>query len=103
MGVAGQVFDLSGQPVPNGAYMIWVTESGVNQQTFAGSALAYGPSGWEVFLGQDHPVVLNYRVQLFSPNGTPVSQVYEFTSTLFGSFHNGFQLLVVDKFCYRYS
>jgi len=60
--------------------MVWVTESGVNQQTFTGSALAYGPSGWEVFLGQDHPVVLSYRVQLFSPNGTPVSQVYEFPS-----------------------
>ncbi len=79
LGVAGQVFDLEGNPVPAGAYMIWVTESGINYQTFTGGAPAYGPSGWEVFLN-DRPRVATHRVQLFTPSGTPVSQVIEFST-----------------------
>lgn len=79
MGVAGQVFDLNGEPVASGAYLVWVTEGEINQQVFTGSALAYGPSGWEVFL-YDRPRVTTHRIQLFSPSGTPVSEVYEFTT-----------------------
>jgi len=79
LGTAGQVFDLEGSPVPAGAYMIWVTESGVNCQTFTGSAPAYGPSGWEVVLN-DQPRVATHYIQLFSPSGTPVSEVYEFST-----------------------
>ena len=86
LGVAGQVFDLAGQPVSGGAYMIWVTEGGVNYQTFTGGALAYGPSGWEVYLF-DRPRVATHRIQLFTPSGTPVSEVYEF-STLASCNHN---------------
>jgi hypothetical protein len=40
-----------------------------------GSAPVYGPSGWELFLF-DSPTVRDYNVQLESPNGTVVSQVY---------------------------
>ena len=76
LGVAGQVFDLQGSPVPNGAYMIWVHPP-VDYQTFTGGALNYGPSGWEVYLN-DRPQVATYRIQLFSPAGTPVSAVFEF-------------------------
>jgi hypothetical protein len=79
MGVAGQVFDLNGDPVGTGAYLVWVTEGGINQQVLTGDALAYGPSGWEVFIF-DRPRVSTHRIQLFSPSGTPVSEVYEFTT-----------------------
>jgi hypothetical protein len=79
LGVAGQVFDLNGDPVAAGAYLVWVTENGVNEQRYTGSVLAYGPSGWEVYLF-DRPRVQTHRIQLFSPSGTPVSEVYEFTT-----------------------
>ena len=76
LGVAGQVFDLQGNPVADGAYMIWAHPP-VDYQTFTGGARNYGPSGWEVYLN-DRPQVANYRIQLFSPTGTPVSEVIEF-------------------------
>jgi len=79
LGVAGQVFDLEGNPVPSGAYMIWVTEGGINYQTFTGGAQAYGPAGWEVYL-HDRPRVATHRIQLFTPSGTPVSEVFEFST-----------------------
>lgn len=79
LGVAGQVFDASGIPVPTGAYVIWVTEGGLNEQTFTGGALAYGPSGWEIYIN-NVPRVATHRIQLFSPSGTPVSEVYEFST-----------------------
>jgi len=76
LGVAGQVFDLSGNPVPSGAYMIWAHPP-VDYQTFTGGAPNYGPSGWEIYLN-NKPQVATYRIQLFSPTGTPVSEVIEF-------------------------
>lgn len=79
LGVAGQVLDLDGAPVPGDAYMVWVTEGGMNSQTFTGHAPAYGPSGWEVYLYHE-PRVETHRIQLFTPTGTPVSGVYEFTT-----------------------
>ncbi len=79
LGAAGQVFDLEGRPASSGSWMVWVTEGGVNYQTYVGTALAYGPAGWEVFLF-DRPRVATHRIQLFSPSGTPVSAVYEFST-----------------------
>ncbi|MBN1315299.1 MAG: hypothetical protein JXA42_07520 [Anaerolineales bacterium] len=79
LGVAGQVFDMDGNPVPSGAYVIQVTENGLYEQTYTGGALAYGPSGWEIFIN-NVPRVNTHRIQLFSPSGTPVSEVYEFST-----------------------
>ena len=68
LGAAGQVFNLEGNPVATGEYIIQVTESGIYEQTFTGGALAYGPSGWEIYIN-NVPRVATHRIQLFSPSG----------------------------------
>lgn len=75
LGLAGEVLDLNGNPVAVGSYRVHVWESGIEARLTVGSAPAYGPSGWEQFV-LDAPAVRDYNVQLESPNGTPVSEVY---------------------------
>ncbi len=75
LGVAGVVLDINQRPVPVGSYVVHVWDGGIDQRVTVGSAPAYGQSGWEQFLF-DSPVVRDYNVQLESPNGTVVSQVY---------------------------
>lgn len=75
MGIAGVVLDVNRRPVPVGSYVVHVWDSGVDQRVTAGSAPAYGPSGWELFLF-DSPVVRDYNVQMESTSGTAVSQIY---------------------------
>lgn len=75
MGIAGEVFDLQGNPVPNGEYRVHVWESGVDQRVAVGDAPRYGPSGYEQFLF-DAPRVQDQNIQLETTNGTAVSQVY---------------------------
>ncbi|MCP4363055.1 MAG: hypothetical protein GY796_34055 [Chloroflexi bacterium] len=79
MGIAGEILDLDRNPVAAGSYVVHVWGSGVDERVSAGSAPAYGLSGWEQFLF-DSPTVRDYNVQLESPNGTPVSQVYQVQS-----------------------
>jgi hypothetical protein len=79
MGIAGEVMNLNGQPVPSGQYRVHVWDSGVDGRVAVGGAPAYGPSGWEQFLF-DQPTVRDYNVQLETVNGTPVSQVYRIQS-----------------------
>ncbi len=79
LGVAGQVFDLEGRPVGTAAYVVQLAVGNLNLQTYTGGAIAYGPSGWELAF-DDHPKVAPFRVQLFTPTGTPVSEVYEFAT-----------------------
>lgn len=75
LGIAGEVLDLTGNPVPVGRYVVHVWGEGVDTKVIAGSAPAYSDSGWEVFLF-NAPVVREYNVQLESENGTAVSQLY---------------------------
>lgn len=75
LGVAGEVLDLSGNPVAANSFRVHVWGEGVDQLVFVGTAPIYSDSGWEVRLG-DSPVVREYNVQLESVNGTAVSQVY---------------------------
>lgn len=75
LGIAGEVFDLNRNPVPAGSYVVHVWGSGIDSRLAVGSAPAYGPSGWEQFV-LDSPAVRDYNVQLETPNGTAVSQVY---------------------------
>ncbi len=77
MGVAGEVLDLNRNPVLPGSYVVHVWGSGIDARLVVGSAPDYGPSGWEQFLFNE-PVVRDYNVQLETPNGTAVSQVYRF-------------------------
>jgi len=75
LGVAGEVLDLNRNPVSPGSYVVHVWGSGVDERLLVGSAPAYSPSGWEQFLF-DSPVIRDYNVQLETPNGTAVSQIY---------------------------
>lgn len=75
LGIAGEVFDLQGNPVSNGAYQVHIWDSGVDERVVVGSALAYGPSGYERFLF-DSPRVQDHNIQLETTSGTAVSQVY---------------------------
>lgn len=77
MGVAGEVQDLNGGQVAAGQYRIHVYGSGIDARVNAGSATAYGQSGWEQFL-LDKPEVRTYNVQLETSSGTAVSQAYQF-------------------------
>ena len=77
MGVAGEVLDLNRNPVQVGSYQVHVWGSGLDERVVVGGAPAYSPSGWEQFLFNS-PVVRDYNVQLETPNGTAVSQVYSF-------------------------
>lgn len=76
MGLAGNVYDLQGNPALPGQYRVHVWGSGVDQRPTVGGARTYGPSGWEQFLF-DSPEVREYNVQLETVGGTPVSQVYQ--------------------------
>lgn len=75
MGIAGEVFDLQGNPVPHGQYRVHIWESGVDQRVTVGDSPAYGPSGYEQFLF-DAPRVQDHNIQLETSSGTAVSQVY---------------------------
>ena len=79
MGVAGEVLDLNRNPVPVGSYQVHVWGSGLDERVVVGGAPAYSPSGWEQFLFNS-PVVRDYNVQLETPSGTAVSQVYSITT-----------------------
>jgi hypothetical protein len=76
MGIGGQVFDVQGNPVPQGAYQVHVWGSGVDARVPVWSAPAYGPAGWEQFAGVNAPEVRNYNVQLETTSGTAVSEAY---------------------------
>lgn len=79
MGIAGEVLNLERNPVPAGSYVVHVWGSGIDSRVTVGSAPDYSPSGWEQFLF-DSPVVRDYNVQLETPSGTAVSQVYRVQS-----------------------
>ena len=75
MAIAGEVFDLEGNPVAPGQYVVHVWDSGIDERPTVGGAPAYGPSGYEQFLF-DAPRVQDHNVQLETSSGTAVSQVY---------------------------
>ncbi len=74
LGVAGQVFDLQGNPVPDGSYLVKLMDP--EFIAWVGGVRNYGPSGWEIYL-DNKPKVATFRIQLQSPNGTPVSEVID--------------------------
>lgn len=75
LGIAGEVIDINGNPVPYGEYRVHVWDSGIDARVTVGDAPAYGPSGYEQFLF-DAPRVQDHNIQLETANGTAVSQVY---------------------------
>ncbi len=75
LGMAGEVLDAQGQPVPPDLYWVHIWGSGIDNRVLVGSAPAYGPAAWEQFLF-DAPVVRDYLIQLESLEGTAVSPIY---------------------------
>jgi hypothetical protein len=75
-GIAGEVFDPQENPVSSGEYRVHTWGSGIDIRVSVGSAPAYGPSGYEVYLS-DSPVVNNYSLQLETADGRTVSPIYE--------------------------
>ncbi len=74
-GIAGEVLDVSGNPVATGLYRIHIWDGGVDVRIDTSSKRDYGPSGWEQFI-LDRPVERFYNLQLETVNQTPVSEVY---------------------------
>lgn len=74
MGIAGQVFNMSGQAVIG--IIVHLEGGGLNYDSLTGSKTAYGPGGYELYLN-DHVVQTTntYRVQL-RIGGAPASDTY---------------------------
>ncbi len=79
--IAGSVTYQQGQPINN--YGIQITDATnpglLDVKVFSGSALTFGEGGFELTLAGT-PTAGEYEVQLFSPAGAPVSQVYTITT-----------------------
>jgi hypothetical protein len=74
MGIAGQVFNMSGQAVVG--LLVHLDGGGLNYDSYTGSKTAYGPGGYELYLN-DHAVQTTnvYHIQLRN-QGAPVSDTY---------------------------
>ena len=74
-GMAGVVYDMSGQPVAGGRYSVHVWGAGLDDRVPVGSAREIGAAGWEVTLS-DTLSAAEYYVQLELAVGTAVSSVF---------------------------
>ncbi|MFZ5809886.1 MAG: hypothetical protein ACOY16_11445 [Chloroflexota bacterium] len=78
MGVAGQVLDQNGSPVPSGSVLLVVQgflgDQEIDLAGMAGTAPQYGPAGYEIVLG-DVPFATQASlwIQLFDPQGQPLT------------------------------
>jgi hypothetical protein len=75
MGIAGQVFNLSNQPLIG--HLVHLEGGGLNYDAVTGSKPAYGSSGYELPIN-DHAVQTTnvYRVQLRNQSNAPLSDTY---------------------------
>ncbi len=77
-GVAGQIFDAEGEPVPAGSVLVVVggilNGESIEKLSLSGTAPLYGFSGFEVVLG-DVPIATqaSLYIQLFDPQGQPLT------------------------------
>ncbi len=77
-GVAGLVFGLDRKHQPNIILRLWGDDPvGADGRTLpSGTAIQYGPSGWEFTLG-DKPAFGKWNLQLLTDDGQPLSPVIE--------------------------
>lgn len=75
LGIAGEVLNYNGNPVPPGQYRVHVWGSGIDERVPVGGAPAYSSSGYEQFVF-NAPVIRDYNLQLETTNGSAVSQIY---------------------------
>jgi hypothetical protein len=84
-GVAGQIFDLSGNPAKNLVIHVWGTYNSqpFDSVTLTGysTAQVYGPGGYEVVLGSTVVVSVNQlTIQLYDLNANAVSNPLQFST-----------------------
>lgn len=84
MGVAGQVFDLDGQPIMDLTIHIEGRLAGepVDMDALTGDAPDYGEGGYEIVLG-DHPVAStnSLRIHIADSSGMPLSDEIRLTTS----------------------
>jgi len=80
MGIAGQVLNRNGDPLADSNLRVHVWGGGFDGQSTPGQYPAYGPAGWEVYLGH-HDQEEEWNVQVIHVNGTPLSPVYKVKTT----------------------
>ena len=75
--IAGSITAGDGSPLDG--YRIRVEGNGLDEVAFSGAAMTFGPGGYEMPLGSV-PQTQDYTVQLFSPQGAPLSPAYPVTT-----------------------
>jgi hypothetical protein len=74
-GMAGQAFNLSGQPILG--LLVHLEGGGLNYDTLTGSKPEYGTGGYELFISNTPQTTTNtYRIQLRTGAGQPLSDSY---------------------------
>jgi hypothetical protein len=73
LGIAGQVFDLNGEPVPGLPIQVTGDQGFSVPPVFTGTAEDLGPSGYEIKLA-DEPKEAEYVVRLLNTTGMPLSE-----------------------------
>lgn len=76
--IGGAVVSLNGEAVSGLA--VRVVGEGIDEIRFTGTAGAFGPSGYEVFLN-GAPLDAQYTVQLLSQTGAPISEAFTVTTS----------------------
>ncbi len=75
--IAGSITARDGSPLDG--YRVRMIGNGLDEVTFSGAAVTFGPGGYEMPLGSV-PQTADYTVQLFSPQGAPLSPAYPLTT-----------------------
>lgn len=76
--IAGSVTNLQGEPLAGLA--VQITGEGLDEIHFTGTALTYGPGGFEIFLN-GAPLRGEYVLQLLSQTGAPISGEFPVTTS----------------------
>jgi hypothetical protein len=75
--IAGSVTDMANAPLDG--YGVHISGQSLDETVFTGSAQTFGPGAFELFLN-GAPQVGIYAIQLLSPAGVPLSDVYTITT-----------------------
>ncbi|MBZ0287620.1 MAG: hypothetical protein K8I30_08390, partial [Anaerolineae bacterium] len=75
--IAGSVTDLVSAPLDG--FGVHITGANLDETVFTGSTQTFGPGGFELFLN-GAPQVETFGIQLLSPAGVPLSEVYTITT-----------------------
>jgi hypothetical protein len=77
--IAGTVVDLAGKPIKGLAIRVAGSNGNIDEVHYSGTALTFGESGFEVFLGAI-PREDQYTIQLLGRTGAPISDTIEITT-----------------------